>query len=163
SGGRLRWVMIPPLQSMDKAIEEMRFAKEHGACGILKKGDLEANHWPAEPYFHPLYAEAERLDLPICFHVGTGPPAAMPLDRMPDFPFWHVILPAVHAFQSLISFQTTAQFPGLRWGFVEASASWVPFVLYHMRRILSKGAMRFMSGAEYQINADVLAENHIWV
>ena len=38
-------------------------AKDHGACGILKKGDLEAGKWPADPYFFPLYEEANRLDL----------------------------------------------------------------------------------------------------
>ncbi|MGB7947402.1 MAG: hypothetical protein WCH75_06955, partial [Candidatus Binatia bacterium] len=36
SGGRLRWVCMPPLQSMDQALAEIRFAKEHGACGVLK-------------------------------------------------------------------------------------------------------------------------------
>ena len=38
SGGRLRWIATLPLLSMDEALEEMAFAKEHGACGVLKKG-----------------------------------------------------------------------------------------------------------------------------
>ena len=42
SGGRLRWVAVPPLHDIDKTIEELRFAKDHGACGVLKKGDEEA-------------------------------------------------------------------------------------------------------------------------
>ena len=35
---RLRWVAVLPLLSMDKAIEEARFAKENGACGIFMRG-----------------------------------------------------------------------------------------------------------------------------
>lgn len=27
---------------MDEALEELRFAKEHGACGVTKKGNREA-------------------------------------------------------------------------------------------------------------------------
>ena len=42
SKGRLRWICIPPLRNMDEAIKELRRAKDHGACGILKKGDEEA-------------------------------------------------------------------------------------------------------------------------
>ena len=70
--GRLRWICVPPLKNMEAALEELRFAKDHGACGVLKKGDGEAGHWPSDPYFFPLYEEAERLDMPICFHTGTG-------------------------------------------------------------------------------------------
>ena len=52
SNGRLRWVCLPPLHNMDEAVKELRFAKEHGACGVLKKGDREADKWIADPYFH---------------------------------------------------------------------------------------------------------------
>src|SRR5437868_129087 len=34
SGGRLRWVAQVPVLNIDKAIDEIRFAKDHGACGI---------------------------------------------------------------------------------------------------------------------------------
>lgn len=37
SGGRLRWVCLPPLYDVKEMISELRFAKEHGACGVLKK------------------------------------------------------------------------------------------------------------------------------
>jgi hypothetical protein len=55
SYGRLRWICLPPLQNMDETLKELRFAKEHGACGALKKGDREAGKWPADPYFIHLY------------------------------------------------------------------------------------------------------------
>src|SRR5919199_6171968 len=74
SGGRLRWVALAPLLSIDRAVEELRFAKDHGACGVMKKGVECGDRAASDPYFFPFYAEAERLDLPICIHQGTGDP-----------------------------------------------------------------------------------------
>ena len=48
------------------------FREEHGACGVLKKGRPRSQWWPAEEYFYPFYEEAQRLDLAICFHLGSG-------------------------------------------------------------------------------------------
>jgi hypothetical protein len=42
----------------------------------------------------------------------------------------------------LLTAQVPKQFPKLRWAFVEATASWLPYVLYEMRRILMKAASR---------------------
>src|SRR5262249_21216086 len=50
---RLRWVVVPPTLDMDASLEEMRWGRDNGACGVMKKGDIEAGHWPAEEYFFP--------------------------------------------------------------------------------------------------------------
>ena len=47
-------------------------------------------------------------------------------------------MPAIHAFHSLILHGIPAKFPKLRFGFIEAGASWVPFVLYDLRRRLER-------------------------
>ena len=57
-----------------RALTELRFAKEHGACGVLKKGDRETDNWMTDPYFFPFTRRREKLDLPICIHTGTGQP-----------------------------------------------------------------------------------------
>ena len=36
--GRLRWVVVPPLRSIDASIAEINFAKEHGAVGLFFRG-----------------------------------------------------------------------------------------------------------------------------
>lgn len=136
--GRLRWVMLPPLHSIGEAIAELRWAKEHGAVGVLKKGDDEAGHWPSEEYYFPLYEEAERLGMPICFHTGTGIPDTTPARQRSHNGFYRILLPVAQAFQGLILHDVPAKFPKLRWGFIEASASWIPFVLYLLRRQLEK-------------------------
>lgn len=133
SGGRLRWIAVPPVFAAENAAAELRWAKEHGACGVLKKGNEEAGYWPAEPYFFPLYAAAQDLDLPICFHAGTGMVA--PLHQFTaSASYYRSALPVVHAFQSLLTLGVPSRFPDLRWGFIEANSSWIPSVLYGLRR-----------------------------
>jgi len=122
SGGRLRWVALLPMLSMDKAVEELRWAKHHGACGALKKG-FECERSASDPYFFPLYEEASRLDVPLCIHTGTGnpPSTGLGLDLGGRFN-------AISAFTDLAISDVPSQFPELRVGWIETGASWVPFL-----------------------------------
>lgn len=136
---RLRWVAVPPLRSIERSIEELNYAKEHGAAGILMRG-LEGDRSLAEPYFHPIYAEASRLNLPVCIHIGGGSPT---MNEMADtrymFNFASQRLLPVIAFHDLLSARIPERFPGLKIGFIEATASWVPFVLHFLKRRLNLG------------------------
>jgi len=164
SGGRLRWVCLPPLRSMDQALEELRFAKDHGACGILKKGAMEADHWVSEPYFFPLYEEAERLDMPICFHTGSGVPDFSPASQFPLSAFLRMEMPVPNAFEAVVSFGVTAQFPRLRFGFIEAGASWVPFLIYYMKRRAERLSSEGTFGKhEYELSNDALRTHRLYV
>src|SRR5262249_20794865 len=58
--GRLRWVVVPPLRSIDASIAEINFAKEHGAVGLFFRG-IERDRTLDDPYFFPVYQEAARL------------------------------------------------------------------------------------------------------
>ena len=49
-GGRLRWVAVPPILSLEKARDELTFAKENGACGIFMRA-LENEMPLSDPYF----------------------------------------------------------------------------------------------------------------
>ncbi len=134
SHGRLRWVCLPPMGNIDEAVKELSFCKDHGAVGVLKKGDAEAGHWVVDPYFFPLYEEAQRLNMPICFHLGTGAPYKAPQREVGYSSFYKLTLPVIQACQTLLSQKVPDQFPTLRWGFIEAGASWVPYILYNTKR-----------------------------
>src|SRR5579862_5600697 len=164
SGGRLHWVCLPPMRNIDKAVEELRFAKDHGACGVLKKGNQEADKWPSDPYFFPLYEEAERLNMPICFHTGSGVPDYSPVNEFQLSSFLRMEMSVPNAFEGLIKFGVTRQFPKLRWGFIEAGASWVPFVVYYMQRRAERlvGASTF-GRTEYDLGDNVLREHRCYV
>ena len=134
---RMRWVVVLPLRSMEESIKEMRLAKEHGAVGVFFRG-LERDLTLDNPYFFPVYEEAGRLDLPICIHTGSGAPMLTDLfdvERNHSFASGR-ILPLI-AFRDIIHNKIPERFPGLRFGFIEASAGWVPFLLHILRRLLS--------------------------
>src|SRR5581483_7388631 len=43
-------------------------------------------------------------------------------------------LPPIIGFRDLVAGEIPEQFPGLKFGFLEASASWVPFLYHHLKR-----------------------------
>jgi predicted TIM-barrel fold metal-dependent hydrolase len=132
--GRLRWVVIPPLLTLDAAIAEIRWAKEHGAVGVFFRG-MEGERTLDDPYFFPVYEEAQGLDLPICIHTGGGCPTITRLFdiRRHGSMAQSRILP-LYAFRDLIANGVTTQFPRLRFGIIEAGAAWVPYVLHNLKR-----------------------------
>jgi len=131
----------------------------------MKKGDREAGQWPAHSYFFPLYAEAERLDLPICFHTGSGTPDFSSVKDFSLGSFMRSQLPIIHAFQTLIRYEVPSKFPKLRFGFIEAGASWIPFVAYDLKRHLARtgDSGSTFSTFKYKLEADLLAANRIFV
>lgn len=131
---RLKWIVIPPLRSVDASLEEMNWAKERGAAGVFFRG-MEGNLTLDNPYFYPIYAEAERLDLPICIHTGSGSRYLMQLfDVERNHTFAHNRVLPVVAFRDLVANRIPEQFPRLRFGFIEAAASWVPYIWHVLRR-----------------------------
>src|SRR5206468_120954 len=119
----------------------------------------------ADSYFFPLYEEAQRLNMPICFHTGSGTPDFTPASEFFLSRFIRIGLPVTHAFHSMIMHGIPAQFPTLRFGFIEAGASWVPFALYNLRRQLERmgqGEGPFKR-AGYEVRSDVLLTNRLFV
>ena len=137
SGGRLRWICLPPLMTMDDAVQEVRWAREHGAVGIFKKGNEEAGRSLTDSYFNPLWEEANDLEMAICMHTGSGIPNLratresgeggrnrVPFASLPD------------AFATVITNKLSLRYPNVRWGFIEAACGWIPNELYKIERRL---------------------------
>ena len=151
---RLRWVAVLPLLSMDKALEEARYAKENGACGIFIRG-LEGEKRLHDKYFDPLYEEAGRLDLPICVHSATG--SFTVHDYFADeCGFNRFKLAVVGSFHSLIFYKIPEKFPRTKWGFIEVSSQWVPYAIHDYAR-------RYERGGTKVDKSSVLRRNKIWV
>jgi uncharacterized protein len=124
--GRLRWVVLPPLRSMDRAIEEINFGKINGACGIFMRA-FEGERLLSDSGLFPVYEEAQRLDLPICIHAGTGNFGYY--DQFGQDVFSRFKLPSVGAFNNLIYQGVPEKFPNLRWSFVETTSQWIPYAI----------------------------------
>jgi len=127
SGGRLRWVVVPPTLSMNKALEEITWGKEHGACGVFKRG-IEVGRSAHDPYFFPLYRHAADLDIPLCIHIASHDPAVSDA-LMSHLTLYNFSLSPIDAFVSMVTGGIPAMFPKLRIGFIETMASWIPFAM----------------------------------
>ncbi|HZT06424.1 MAG TPA: amidohydrolase family protein [Chloroflexota bacterium] len=139
--GRLRWVARVPLDDVYAATAELRFAKDHGACGVFMRS-VEGSRLLPDPYFFPIYEEASALDMPICVHASLGNSALVDLlsqDR-DNGNFLKFKLSVIGAFHSLLVSGIPDAFPKLRFGFVEVSSDWVPYVVRELqKRFLWKG------------------------
>ena len=163
TGGRLRWVCLPALDNIEQSIEELRFAKANGACAVMKKGDREAGHWVNEEYYFPFYEECQRLDLPVVFHIGAGVLDTTPNKEFRWARFAKLGVPALHAYYNLAMFGVPKKFPGIRWGFIEAGASWIPYMAYDIKRRLDRLAMEFQPGYEYEKPSDIVTKNKFYI
>ncbi|HWO41953.1 MAG TPA: amidohydrolase family protein [Candidatus Eisenbacteria bacterium] len=151
---RLRWTAVLPLLTMDKALDEARFAKGHGACGIFVRG-LEGDKRLSDAYFFPLYEEAGRLDLPICVHSATGSFAVH--DFFADeCGFSKFKLAVVGSFHSLIYHRIPERFPKTRFAFIEVSSQWVPYAIHDYAR-------RYERRGIHVNKSEVLRKNRIFV
>lgn len=151
---RLRWVAVLPLLTMDKALEELRHAKENGACGIFMRG-LEGDKRVSDRHFFPLYEEAGRLGLPVCVHSATGSFAVHEY-FLDECGFNKFKLAVVGSFHSLIFNRIPEKFPDTKWGFIEVSAQWVPYAIHDYARRLER------SGTKVD-KSEVLRKSKIWV
>lgn len=145
--GRLRWVVVPPLRSVEESIKEIGWAKERGAVGIFFRG-IEGDKTLDNPYFFPIYEQASKLDLPICIHTGSGAPALMKIfDLERNHTFAHNRTLPLIAFRDLVANRIPEMFPRLRVGFIEASAGWVPYLVHILKRLL-RNRWKFASSAD---------------
>ena len=150
---RLRWVVMPPILSPEKIRDEIKWGKEHGACGIFMRG-LEWDRTIGDSSLYSIYEMASEFDMPICFHTGNNSNASFDM-HFNDTSFTKFIQPAVGAFHTLIEKEIPSRFPSVRWGFVEAGAQWIPYVYHHLRRAMLKRGRR--------VGGNLLAANRIYV
>ena len=153
--GRLRWAALLPYMLMDKALEEMHWAKDHGACAVHMRG-MEGNRSLTSPFFFPIYQEASKLDLPICIHAGNGSTTLEQLYQDGETTFSRTKLAGVGAFHSLAMSDIPSRFPDLRFGIIETGASWVPYVFHDIRPRLER-----LHGT--RLTKHILRDNHIYV
>ncbi len=134
--GRFRWSCVVPIQSLDDAIAQMREAKENGSVAVCLR-PIEGERLLVDPYFYPIYEEASRLDMAIAVHIANGNRGMCDVFRSTPNPatgfatFRAVTAIACHIYMSS---QVPDRFPDLRWGFIEASAAWAPWILQDAAR-----------------------------
>jgi len=129
--GRLFWSCVVPAMTISEALQQIRFARENGSVAVCLR-PFEAERHLVDPYFYPLYEEATRLNMAMAIHIANASPQLYEqfrprYDNMGGFAQFRI--PTVVTCLSVMMSEIPQVFPGLRWGFIEASAQWVPWVV----------------------------------
>lgn len=144
---RLKWVVIPPLRSIEESVKELKWAKERDAVGVFFRG-IEGNLTLDNPYFFPIYQAASDLDLPICIHQGSGCPTFINFFNLERNRQWsHSAVLPLFAFNDIVNNEIPKLFPRLKFGFIESYASWVPYLLHSFQRQF-RGQWKFSSSRD---------------
>lgn len=142
---RLRGVALIPLQDVDEAVKELRRAvTELGMVSAIlpaNGGDVGLRKPLGDRSYWPVYAEAERLNVPLVVHgapsTGLG------------FDFFTTVRQAAaleHPISLMIQLTNMAwsglfdEFPNLRMGYFEAGGGWVPYMMDRLDRGYREGA-----------------------
>jgi predicted TIM-barrel fold metal-dependent hydrolase len=151
SNGRLQWAVVLPLRDPDRAVAELQWAKANGACAIYRRGfDLDK---PADdPHFFPVYEAANDLDLPLCFHTGHPLPGRE----------WDRGYPVMSAFTAVVGSELPSKFPKLRFGFVEAGASWIPYALSQLA-MLQRQQQLHERPSNFELAQDLFRTDRLYV
>lgn len=127
---RLKGVALVPIQEPPEAVKELRrCVTELGFVAVGTPAHSSSGKNLDHPDHYPFFAEAERLGVPVCVHVGAGRPAAG-VERFDNPFFTHVI---THPFEQMIGVLCIVaggileRFPRLKVAFLEAGAGWVPY------------------------------------
>ena len=111
---------------------------ELGHIGLCVHPEPIHGHVIHDPYFDPLWATAQEMDVPICFHPTAG--ANQPnigsrfLKVEPRF-LWGALIQPIEDLLALASFcggGVLEKFPRLRVAFLEGNCAWLPWLLYRL-------------------------------
>lgn len=139
---RLKAVCVVPQRDLRRGVEELRrMAREPWCVGLVTFAALDG-HLPHamladNPYWYPLWEEAQSLDMPVSFHAGTDRPPYAPartevannafLLHMSGQP-WHI----QRTLAAIIGGGVLDNFPKLRTAYLETGCGWVPWWMDRM-------------------------------
>ena len=104
-----------------------------------------------DPFYYPIYDEAQRLDIPVTVHIANGNPELFELmTNESGGGFRHFESRTVTACYALIMSEVPRGLPKLRWGFIETSSQWVPWVVHE--------AVRRSLGSEHPVSTNCFRE-----
>jgi predicted TIM-barrel fold metal-dependent hydrolase len=122
---------VPTLKDMDRAIEEVKWAADHGLKGVLIMPSGMRQNLPAlyHPHYDRFWAACVDYDMPVHWHVGptdfrygtsknAGLVMGFEIFWWAHRPLWHLMFGGV-----------LKNYPKLQMVFTELAAQWVPRAL----------------------------------
>jgi uncharacterized protein len=136
---RLFGVAMLPMQSIELAIDEMRFVRrELGMKGAFLRPNPYNGRMAGHPDYEPFWAEAQALDISIGFHEGGA--SGMPtvgVDRFEGRGAKHIVSHTMEMMLvalSVIWGGVCERFPRIRIAFLESGGGWIAPWLDRMDR-----------------------------
>jgi predicted TIM-barrel fold metal-dependent hydrolase len=137
---RLKPSALITLHDVEMAVDETRRAvKELGAVGLSLVPEPCKGRHIHDRYFDPLWAEAERLGVAVCFHPAASPNQEQAARNLAGHPNDGVL---VNVFRNPVELMLAVgqfcaggvleRFPNLRVAFIEGNCSWLPWLLYRL-------------------------------
>lgn len=137
---RLKPSALITLHDVDLAVEEARRSvTDLGAVGLsLCPEPINGRHIH-DHTFDPLWREAERLEVPICFHPPAAPQQLQVSQRFVGHPNEHLLVnPLRNPVETILAVSSFCmggvleRFPKLKVAFLEGNCSWLPWLLYRL-------------------------------
>ena len=134
---RMKGAAQLPMHDVEKAVQEAtRAVTELGMVAlVLPSNPVNRRPW-YDSYYEPLWTEAERLNVPVCFHGIHGAYQDHVGNRFLDsFVVAHASTHPLELMMdcaSMICGGVLERHPNLRVGFMEGNCSWVPWWLWRL-------------------------------
>ncbi len=134
---RLKGIATTPLQDAEAAVGELhRAVKELGHVGFTAPSNIHGKNI-SHPDYWPVFAEAERLNVPLCIHMTGSLPGMYRAgtERFGTHFYNHLF---GHPFEQMIALSclygdgVLDRHPKMRVAFLESGAGWLPYWLDRM-------------------------------
>ncbi|MBW2497772.1 MAG: amidohydrolase family protein [Deltaproteobacteria bacterium] len=137
---RLRGVGHVSPHDMDLAVAQTRrCVEELGFVGIFLRSQIANERNWYDAFYDPLWAECERLGVPVCFHGAANPPGTSEIAKVGShfegLMLTNTVAHSMPAMLATIAFTAGGileRFPGLRVAFLEGNCSWVPWLFWRL-------------------------------
>jgi predicted TIM-barrel fold metal-dependent hydrolase len=127
---------ISPHDVASAVAEARRAVRELGMKAIFLRPNIYNDLPWHDPYYDPLWATCQELNVPVGFHETTGSRMkAAGTDRFKTMGIVHI---ATHSMEQMLACMDVImggvmeRFPRLRFAFLEAQCGWLPFWLHRM-------------------------------
>ncbi len=129
---RLKPVGVLPLQDPARAADELRYAVQELGLVSFELNAITPAPALGDAFYDPIWAEAQRLNVPLCIHGSRSPSTDIGADGLATFAEVHAYgftAGILLQFTSVMCQGVPCRFPGLRLAFLENGATWLPYYL----------------------------------
>ena len=127
--------MIPPHDIAGAIHEARRAVHELGFKTLfVRPNPVHGRNWH-DPYYNPLWAEIEKLGVPLSFHEGGLVDLPQPGANFATHMLYHTCthsMAMMLAAVDVVGGGVCARFPGLTVAFLEGNCSWAPWLLWRL-------------------------------